>query len=224
MYRGRISCIIQTNNARGTSASQATQTGITPKTWCMLLEIVGATLQQQHASCVGVGDMQDDETAAESLLRWRPQSRQAGRQKRVVIKVSDALKPAAYVAHKGAPPASAGVSRVTMKDVFDGDGDRLVLWDVAHVCLAADWTAPPATQAPSANPNATAAYDDDADFFAAEAPCHVVGSLGKVLPPFYEEMDLDCLTPCLLVTARSSFRSGGFLLTMQTYPFRCFVF
>ncbi|CAN0310195.1 unnamed protein product, partial [Laminaria digitata] len=129
-----------------------------------------------HASCVGVGDVQDDETAAATLQRWRPQSRGAGLQKRVVVKVSEALKPAAYAAHKGAPPSSAGVGRATMKDVCDGDGDRLVLWDVAHVRLAADWIAPPATPAPSAVPNASTAYDDDDDFFATQPPGRVVDS------------------------------------------------
>ena len=151
-----------------------------------------------HASCVGIGEVQDDETAAETMYRWRPQSRRTGLRKRVVVKVSEALKPSAYVAHKGAPPASAGVGRVTMKDVCDGDGDRLVLWDVTNVRLAADWIAPPATLTPSSNPNASAAYDD---FFNTQTPCHVVGSPGTVLRPFYEEIVLNCLTPCLLVTS-----------------------
>lgn len=132
-----------------------------------------------HASCVGVGEVQDDETTARTLHRWRPRSRQTGGYKRVVVKVSEALKPAAFTAHKGAPPASTGVGRVTMKDVCDGDGDRLVLWDVAHVRLAADWTAPPATPSPSANPSMSVAFDDDADFFAAPRPCRVVGPPGK---------------------------------------------
>ena len=88
------------------------------------------------------------------------------------------MKPATYPAHEEAP-SSAGVGRVTMKEI---GGDRLALWDVTHVRLAADWTAPHATPAPSPNPNASAAYNDDANFFATEAPCHVVGSLGKTLP------------------------------------------
>ena len=95
--------------------------------------------------------------------------------------MSDAVKPATYAAHKEAP-FFAGVGRVTMKEICGGGGDSLVLWDVAHVRVAADWTAPPATPAPSPNPNASAAYNDDADFFATEAPCHVLGSLGKALP------------------------------------------
>ena len=98
-----------------------------------------------HASCVGVGNVQGHETTAGSLLRWRPQRRQSGGQKGVVVKVSDAVKPATYAAHKEAP-SSAGVGRVTMKETCDGGGDRLVLWAVTHVCLAADWTAPPANQ------------------------------------------------------------------------------
>lgn len=80
-----------------------------------------------HASCVRVGAVQDDETAAETLDRWRPQPRRTNLQKRVVVKVSEALKPSAYTAHKGAPTASAGVGRVTMKDDCDDGGDRLVL-------------------------------------------------------------------------------------------------
>ena len=133
-----------------------------------------------HASCVGVGNVQGHETTAGSLLRWRPRSRQSGGQKNVVVKVSDAVKPATYAAHKEAP-SSAGVGRVTMKEICGGGGDRLVLWDVTHVRLAADWTPPPATPAPSPNPNASAAYNDDPDLFATEAPCHVLGSLGKAL-------------------------------------------
>ena len=78
-------------------------------------------------------------------------------------------------------PSSAGVRRLTMKGICGGGGDRLVLRGVTHVRLAADWTAPPATPAPSPNPNAIAAYNDYPDFFATEASCHVVGSLGKAL-------------------------------------------
>ena len=91
--------------------------------------------------------------------------------------MSDAVKPATYAAHKEAP-SFAGVGRVTMKEVRGGGGDRLVLWDVTHVRLAADWTAPPV---PSPNLNASAAYNDDADFFATDALCLMVGSLGKTL-------------------------------------------
>ena len=94
--------------------------------------------------------------------------------------MSDAAKPATYAAHKETP-SSAGVGHVTMKGNCGG-GDRLVLWDVTHVRLAAYWTPPPATPVPSPNLNASAAYNDDADFFATEAPCHMVGSLGKTLP------------------------------------------
>ena len=113
------------------------------------------------------------------FARWRPQSSQSGGQKGVVVNVSDAVKLAAYAAHK--ETSSAGLRRVTMKEICGG-GDGLVLWDVTHVRLAADWTAPPATPAPSSNANASSAYNDDPDFFATEAPCHVLGSLGKALP------------------------------------------
>ena len=95
--------------------------------------------------------------------------------------MSDAVKPATYAAHKEAP-SSAGVDRVTMKEICGGGGDRLVLWDVTHVRLAADWTTPPATPPPSPNPNARAAHDDDADFFATGEPCHLVSSIGTALP------------------------------------------
>ena len=94
-----------------------------------------------YASCIGVRNVQDDETTAESLIRWRPQSRQSGSQKRVVVKVRGTVKPATYAAHKGAPP-SAAMGRVTMKDISDGGGNRRVLQDDAHVRLAADWAAP----------------------------------------------------------------------------------
>ena len=79
-----------------------------------------------HASFVGVENVQGHETPAGSLLRWRPQSRQSGGQKGVVVKVSDVVKPATYAAYKEAP-SSAGVGRVTMKEVCGGGGDSLVL-------------------------------------------------------------------------------------------------
>ena len=79
-----------------------------------------------HTSCVGVGNVQGHETTAGSLLRWRPQSRQSGCQKGVVVKVSDAVKPATYAGHKEAP-SFAGVGRVTMKEMYAGGGDSLVL-------------------------------------------------------------------------------------------------
>lgn len=146
-----------------------------------------------HASCVGIGEVQDDATTDEALHLWRPQMRR--RSKRVVVKMSEALVPAAFIPHKGAPPVP-GVGRATMKDVFEGDGDGLVLWDIAHVRLAKDWIAPPATRTPLTNGNESAAYDDDADFFAAEAPSHVVRSRGKVsFPPVNT-----CRTPCILAT------------------------
>ena len=94
--------------------------------------------------------------------------------------MSDAVKPDTYAAHKEAP-SSAGVGCVAMKEICGGGGDRLVLWDDTHVRLRADWTPPPATPAPSPNRNAGAAYNDDPDFFATEAPCHMMGSLGKAL-------------------------------------------
>lgn len=134
-----------------------------------------------HASCVGVGEVQDDETSAEILRRWRPQSRpRQGQPTRVVVKVSEMLVPSAFTPHKGAPPASSvEPRRVTMKDVFEGEGGRLVLWDIAHVRLVADWKAPLPVRAPSASANGSAAYDDDAEFFASPVPDHVVGAPGK---------------------------------------------
>ena len=58
-----------------------------------------------------------------------------------------------------------------MKKICGSDGDRLALWGVTHVRLAADWTALPLRHpAPSPNPNASAAYNDDPDLFANDAP------------------------------------------------------
>ena len=142
------------------------------------------------------------------MYRWRPQSRRTGLRKRIVVKVREAVKPSAYVAHKGTPPASAGAGHVTMKDVCDDDGDRLVLRDVAHVRLAAKWVVPPRDAGPFIKPNASAAYDDDDDdddFFNTQAPFHVMGSPGTVLRPVYEDIVLNCLTPCLLVTSSAVF-------------------
>ena len=68
-----------------------------------------------------------------------------------------------------------------MKEVCDGDGDRLVLWDVAHVRSGADWTTPPTTPTPSANPIEKAAYDNEADVFDTPAPCKTVILHGKLL-------------------------------------------
>ena len=86
--------------------------------------------------------------------------------KRVVVSVSEVFKPAAYVAHMGAPPVSSGAVRATMEDVKKGGGDQLVLWDVDHVRLASEWKPPSAATAPSANENTSAAYNDDAQFYS----------------------------------------------------------
>lgn len=133
-----------------------------------------------HAICVGVGEVQDDVSAAEALRRWRPRSWQ--RLKGViVVKLSEALVPAAFIPHKKAPSVP-GVNRVTMKDVFESDGDSLVLWDIAHVRLARDLSPRPSTAAPSATESTSPDYDDDAEFFAVDQPLRVVRSPGKVLP------------------------------------------
>lgn len=146
----------------------------------MLLQV--RLYSNNHASCVGVGEVLDETTSSEILRRWRPQSRPRGGQPtRVVVKVSEALVPSAFTPHKGAPPASSDEPRrVTMKDVYEGEGDRLVLWDVAHVRLVADWKAPRPARAPSASANGSAAYDDDAEFFATPGPDHVVRAPGKI--------------------------------------------
>ncbi|CAM9149525.1 unnamed protein product [Sphacelaria rigidula] len=128
----------------------------------------------KHAHCVGLAEVQDDEDASEALRRWRPRSWQ--RLKGViVVKLIEALVPVAFIPHKNAPSVS-GVKRVTLNDLFESDNDSLVLWDVAHVRLARDLTPRPPTPAPSATKSASAAYDDDAVFFAADPPCHVVRS------------------------------------------------
>lgn len=92
-----------------------------------------------HASCVGVGGVQDEETSTQAESRWTTPRRRA---RRVVVKVSEGLVPAAFIPHKGAPSV-LGVGRVTMKHVLKDVVDELVLWDVAHVRLASDWVAPP---------------------------------------------------------------------------------
>lgn len=144
-----------------------------------------------HASCVGVGEVQDETTSTQAERRWTTPRRRA---RRVVVKLSEALVPAAFIPHKGAPSV-LDVDRVTMNDVLEDAVDKLVLWDVAHVRLASDWVAPPVTPAPSANGNDSAAYDDDADFFAVPAPSHVVQSRGKVLSPSMETLSV--LTPTM---------------------------
>ncbi|CAM9376638.1 unnamed protein product [Sphacelaria rigidula] len=127
-----------------------------------------------HANCVGLGEVQGDENASQALRRWRPRSWQ--RLKGViVVNLTEALVPAAFIPHKNAPSVS-GVKRVTLNDVFDSDNGSLVLWDVAYVRLARDLTPRPPTPAPSATKSTSAAYDDDAEFFAADPPCHVVRS------------------------------------------------
>lgn len=137
---------------------------------------------KNHASCVGVGEVQDDEIAATALQRWRPHSRKPPA--RVVVTLSDALVPAAFIPHKNAPFLSGVDRRVTMKDILnERDGDKLVLWDIAHVRLLEHWTAPPATTSSAANESASAAYDGDEAFFSVQQPCRVVLSPGKVVPP-----------------------------------------
>ncbi|CBJ28935.1 similar to Werner syndrome protein [Ectocarpus siliculosus] len=125
-----------------------------------------------HASCVGVGEVQDDDTAAEALAGWFPGARRKGRLTQVVVGLSGVFKPAAYTAHKGTPSAASGVGRVTMDEAYKGD--RLVLWDVAHVRLVSDWKPSPAAAAPSSNENASEAYNDNAQFFTSPRPPHVV--------------------------------------------------
>ena len=133
-----------------------------------------------HSSCVGVNNVQGQETTAGSLLHWRPQMKSTWRPDRRRSQIKRLDEAATYPANKEAP-SSTGVGRVTMMDICGG-GDRLVLWHVIHVRLGADRTASHATPAPSPNPNASATYNGDADFFATEAPCHVVASIGKNIP------------------------------------------
>lgn len=97
---------------------------------------------------------------------------------RVLVKVTEALVPAAFAPHKSAPPpSSVGDPRLTMKDVCCGGG--LALWDIAHVRRASDWKAPPLAQVTS-GANASSAYDDNAEFLAARPPARVVCPEGKL--------------------------------------------
>ncbi|CAB1117108.1 unnamed protein product [Ectocarpus sp. CCAP 1310/34] len=146
---------------------------------------------KNHASCVGVGEVQDDEIAAEALDRWRPSARRKGRLTQVVVMLNGVFKPAAYIPHKGAPRAASGVGRVTMKDANSDKGDRLVLWDIAHVRLVSDWKPLPAAAAPSANANDSAAYDDNDQFYASKRPPHVVHSQDDEDPDDGDEDEYD---------------------------------
>ena len=111
-----------------------------PRSWSIFaMELYVRLHSNNHATCVGVGNVHGHETTAGSLLRWRHQPCQSGGQKDVVVKASDAMKPATYAAHKEAP-SFAGVGRVTLKEICDGGGVRLGLWEVTHVRLSADWT------------------------------------------------------------------------------------
>lgn len=116
------------------------------------------------------------------LRNVTPGVRRNNRQTQVVVKVSEAFKPAAYKAHKEAPPPPSGVGRVTMKHVCDGS-NGLALLDVTHVRLATTGEPPPSASMPSANENTSEAYDDDDVIFAGRAHSHVVSSPGKISPP-----------------------------------------
>ncbi|CAB1102728.1 unnamed protein product [Ectocarpus sp. CCAP 1310/34] len=105
--------------------------------------------------------------------------------------LSGVFKPAAYIPHKGAPRAASGVGRVTMKDANSDKGDRLVLWDIAHVRLVSDWKPLPAAAAPSANANDSAAYDDNDQFYASKRPPHVVHSQDDEDPDDGDEDEYD---------------------------------
>ena len=79
---------------------------------------------------------------------------------------TEAFVPAAFAPHDGAPPPpSVGSPRLTMKYV--SSGDWLALWDIAHVRRASDWKAPPLARETSGT-DASSAYDDNAEFFAAK--------------------------------------------------------
>ena len=57
-----------------------------------------------------------------------------------------------------------------MKEICEGSGDGLVRWDITHVRLAADWTAPPCDTGTVAEPQCMCRFNDDAGFFDTEAP------------------------------------------------------
>jgi len=134
--------------------------------------------------CVGIGVVLDNEEAEEALDQWQSRSKGRskgkGRPKRVVVKMTDVFKPAAYCAHYGAPHAPSGRGRATMEDVGK---DGLVLWDIAHLRLSSDWKEPPAASASSANGTGSGSYDDDdTSFLSAPPPPRVVYASGRVSP------------------------------------------
>lgn len=83
-------------------------------------------------------------------------------QVRVVVRITEALRPEKYTLHKEYPPAAATDSaRPTVKEVKDGDG--FTRWDVAHLRLLSDHR--PFTGAANAcDPHVSSAYTDG-DFF-----------------------------------------------------------
>lgn len=130
-----------------------------------------------HSTCVGVGQIQSDEEALSLLEKWGSPLRLRGRAgtrsgglKRVVVKIVEALKPANYLPHKGAPPAPDGKgSKVTMKDAHLEGG--FALWDLAHVRLASACRTFQGLPVPSGSEDPQA-YKDD--FFEAPKPAQAV--------------------------------------------------
>lgn len=135
---------------------------------------------KNHASCVGTGEVQDESEALNALYAWNSRLRLCNRRReptRVLVKVTDVYVPAAFVLHKGAPPApTSKASLATMEDVSDGNG--MVLWDIAHLRRSSEWKAPPSVRH-RRTPNDSSAYNDDADFFSTPERHHVVNPPGN---------------------------------------------
>lgn len=95
---------------------------------------------------------------------------------RVLVKITNALKPGNFVLYKGAPSAASTTNtKATVQQVVDGDG--LVLWDLKHVRLASDHR--PFKGTPDDVVSDTdGAYQND-EFFTAATPPAVVHRKGE---------------------------------------------
>lgn len=145
-----------------------------------------------HASCVGVGQVQDEEVARSLMEKWGTDLKLAQREgtrsgglKRVVVKVVDVLKPASLAPHQDAPPPPSpppGQPRVSvsMKDVQSGEG--FVLWDLVHVRLVSDHHPFQGIPIPAASED-PGAYEDN--FFDAPRPPQAVYRNGECVVFLY---------------------------------------
>ncbi|CAB1103500.1 unnamed protein product [Ectocarpus sp. CCAP 1310/34] len=137
-----------------------------------------------HESCVGVGQVQDEEAARSLVEKWGTDLKLAQREgtrsgglKRVVVKVVDVLKPASLTPHQDAPPPPPpppGQPRVavSMNDVHSGKGfEGFVLWDLVHVRLASDHHPFQGIPVPAASADPDAHVDN---FFDEPRPAQAV--------------------------------------------------